>query len=230
MVDDHSADEHRRQAESRAALLAEQRLAVWHRVQERQQRELQEREARIKREFGAQLEQTIGVAGIEDEQTKALAIDYLTKNIAAGGALPSQMMGEDLRRLGELSIKQATEFEEQQRQQQPAPGQHQEQPRGEQVQQQGRAGNPTHDYAPLNETHREVDNATTAELETGVDAPPTRGERENRYEPLNETHREVAAAIAPLNRSEREAVEAETQLTTGEVGDARQARAAMLRK
>jgi hypothetical protein len=233
MVVDRFSDPHRPDYTSRAAFLEEHRQAESRRDYKRRQleeQEQQEREALMKRDYATELAKIIDLTGERDEQTKALAVDYLAKNIAARSAQPDRILAKDLLALGEKSLKEAHKLEELQRQQQGRDlDEHQELPRAQQFQDQARRENPTHYYAALNETRRQVDNAVSAEKEAGLNDGADRGNVEGRYAPLDETHREVAEASKPLDRSERETRDAEAHLTSGEMGDARQSRASVLR-
>jgi hypothetical protein len=203
----------------------EQRRATSRDFEQRQrefdQRKLeqQEREAFIRAEYGAELAKKIELASkivdVHDEHIKATALDALVENIAKREVQPSQISTQDFYALCYESIARAEGVLQQVQQ---GVEQHQPEP----------PRDSHHYYATLNETHRDVGAALEAQEATlGNDAD--RSEFYRRYTPLEETHREVAEASKPLNRSERETREAEAQLTSGEMTDAAQSRAKMLR-
>lgn len=109
------------------------------------------------------------------------------------------------------------------RQMQPESGKNQVRIHGHELREQNR-------YEPLNETHSKVGNEIAPERATrrerlrgnfGYDGAD-RGQVQGRcYEPLNETHREVAEASKPLDRSGREAREAESRNSGMEITDTR---------
>ena len=77
-----SRPEERRQAELRQTY-DERQTAL--------EAELQKRAALIKEQYGAELENRVSVAGVEDAEIKALAVDQMAQSIAAKGVQPSQI-------------------------------------------------------------------------------------------------------------------------------------------
>lgn len=97
---------------SRATPPNERQQTTLRQTHEEKQAAQQRRAVAIKEEHGAQLEKLISVAGVEDAQIKALAVDRLAHNIAARTVQPAQVSAEDLRRLSDLSLQQAYKIHE----------------------------------------------------------------------------------------------------------------------
>jgi hypothetical protein len=183
--------------------------------------QLRQREERVRQQYGDRLRLIIEQrCDVQDEQLKALAAEYLAKNLAAYVGRPDQ---NELTRVALHSLAQADEWQRDQPKQETT-----HQPKQQlDVQSRPEPELPRyshHYHAEPRETRQQVDAAMAAE-EVALDDDSGRGPIYRRYAPVEKTHREVAEASKPLNRSEREAQEAEAQLTAGEIGDAAQSRA-----
>ena len=127
-----SRPEERRQAELRQTY--DERQAAL-------QAELQKQTELIKEGHGADLENRVTVAGIDDAEIKALAVDQMAQSIAANGVQPSQISSEDFWRLTEKSIEEAYQLRDAQ-QRDPMQG---VQPH-----------DPKRDYGALQDAHEQV--------------------------------------------------------------------------
>jgi hypothetical protein len=204
----------------------EKRQQEFERRQQKEQQEQQLREAFIRRQYGAEVAKTIDIASVvvcvEDEHIKAMAAKMFVESLAKRGVQPPQLSHSDLLALGYQSIDQARQKEEHERQV--------EQPRAERPERSSEPVQGSRYYGALHETHRQVDEVMAQQDVQDSAGHATAGDGvQRRYAALEETHRQVAEASKPLDRSEREARDAEAQVTAGEMSDTKQARAAKLR-
>jgi hypothetical protein len=236
MDDDRLGEPLRPQQSSQRGRKNEQQEAEQRRTYEQNYHEeqLRQREEFIKQRYGADLVRIIEQrSDVQDEHIKALAAEYLAKNLAARVGEPEQ---NTLTKLAVLSTAQALnkieELQHEQLRQESA--QQQREDENARLQPEPRQAGY---YAKLDETHRRVGEEIESQHATRTE--PSRQDIQNarnesrhggRYADLEDTHNlvEVERAqrdgSAPLNRSEREAREAEAQTAVGEITDAKAAR------
>jgi len=94
-----------------------QQAALRHAFDEKQAT-LEERAALIKEKHGERLAKEISIAGVEDAEIVSLAVDHMAQSIAARGVEPTQISGEEFRRLGAQSRDSAYKVYDAEREQQ----------------------------------------------------------------------------------------------------------------
>ena len=180
--------------------------------------QLRRREEFVKQQYGDRLPLIIEQrCDIQDEQLKAIAAQYLAKNIATyTGTLESR----DLTELAQRSLNQAYQFEEQQRQLQQATTQQPEQHQNEQLRLQPEPRQGGY-YAELRETHRVVGDELTSDGAVLPKHSNLENERDDRsrlgrYADLDATHQILDVELRQRDESTaRQTAEAE-RTTSGD--------------
>lgn len=198
MVDDRTTSTSRRDQDYA------ERLRQYEIRKKREDEQLRQRDEQVKQRYADQLPLMVERCGVYDEDTRAIAVGYLTKNIAAHiGTLDAK----ELSALARISVSQAYKFEELQRTQlQQEAMQKPEQLSNEKTRlqlepRQGRY------YAELNETHRtvrekiEADQAGSQGGNNLEDHQSDRRSHLGRYADLGTTHRLVDLELRQHNES-----------------------------
>ena len=134
----------------------ERRQSALRQTYEEKQAALRTQAALIEKQYGAELERRVSVAGVEDAEIKSLAVGGMARSIAAKGVQPPQISGEDFKRLTDQSIDQAYKLQEAQREKQPSAPRVAEQPQRDDPMRGVHSHESKRDYGDLQRTHEQV--------------------------------------------------------------------------